>query len=165
MRNQTIKDSLKVIRFYDNKQKPCRFRWLRAASPLSWRNFCFWGNIAQVWCQFSKNFHGPPTFKIWQITVSSSMFLRIDWKLLSGNFIDSYQFRRQSSSLSRMTEGEKSSWEPWNRRLSHWFSRGTENTHMIGSFKLKVCLTLFSASAAHYKYARKEKLFAFRNFG
>ena len=29
---------------------------------------------------------------------------------------------------------------------------------MIGSFKLKVCLTLFSASAAYYKYAKKEKL-------
>ena len=45
------------------------------------------------------------------------------------------QSRPQSSSLSRMTEGEKSSGEPWNRRLSHWFSRGTKNTHMIGSFK------------------------------
>ena len=33
---------------------------------------------------------------------------------------------------------------------------------MISLFK---CLTLFSASAAYYKYARKEKLFAFRNFG
>ena len=75
------------------------------------------------------------------------------------------QSRRQSSSLSRMTEGEKRSGEPWNRRLSHWFSRGTKNTLMIGSFKLKVCLTLFSASAAYYKYARKGKLFAFRNFG
>ena len=46
-----------------------------------------------------------------------------------------WQSRPQSSSLSRMTEGEKSSGEPWNRRLSHWFSRGTKNTHMIGSFK------------------------------
>ena len=75
------------------------------------------------------------------------------------------QSRRQSSSLSRMTEGEKSSGEPLNRRLSHWFSRGTKNTHTIGSFKLKVCLKLFSASATYYKYARKEKLFAFRNIG
>ena len=33
--------------------------------------FCFWGNVAQVWCQFSNNFHGPQSFKIWQITVSS----------------------------------------------------------------------------------------------
>ena len=76
-----------------------------------------------------------------------------------------HQSRPQSSSLSRMTEGENSSGEPWNKRLSHWFSRGTKNRHMIGLFKWKVCLTLFSASAAYYKYARKEKLFAFRNFG
>ena len=60
------------------------------------------------------------------------------------------QSRPQSSSLSLMTEGEKSSGEPWNRRLSHWFSRRTKNTHLIGSFKWKVCLTLFSASAAYY---------------
>jgi len=68
----------------------------------------------------------------------------------------------------RMTEGEKSSLEPWNRRLSHWFSRGTKNTHMIGSFyfawKLKICLALFSASATYYKYARTEKLFGVGNF-
>ena len=57
---------------------------------------------------------------------------------------------------------EKRSGEPWNKRLSHWFSLGTKNTLMIGSFKLKV---FFSASAAYYKYARKGKLFAFRNFG
>jgi len=69
------------------------------------------------------------------------------------------QSRRQSSSLSSMTEGEKSSGEPWNRRLSHWFSQGAKNAHMIDPFKLKVCLTLFSASAAYYKSARKEKIF------
>ena len=57
-----------------------------------------------------------------------------------------------------------------NRRLSHWFSRGTENTHVdwFGSFyfawKLKICLTLFSASATYYKYARTEKLFGVGNF-
>ena len=46
-----------------------------------------------------------------------------------------YLFR----SLSRMTEGEKSSGEPWNKRLSQWFSRGTKNRHMIGLFKWKFC--------------------------
>jgi len=46
-------------------------------------------------------------------------------------FLSPHQSRRQSSSLSRKTEGETSSGEPWNRRLSHWFSRGTENTQAI----------------------------------
>ena len=64
------------------------------------------------------------------------------------------QSQRQSSSLSRMTEGEKSS-------FSLVFVRNKEHAQIV-SFKLKVCLTLFSASAAYYKYARKEKLFAFR---
>ena len=50
------------------------------------------------------------------------------------------------SSLLRMTEGEKSSGEPWNRCLSYWFY-------------WKVCLVLLSAGAVYYKYARKEKLF------
>ena len=63
----------------------------------------------------------------------------------------------------RMTEGEKSSGEPRNTRLSYWFSRKTKNTHLIGSFyfarKWKVCLVLLSAGAVDYKYARKEKLF------
>lgn len=73
------------------------------------------------------------------------------------------QSRPQSPSLLRMTEGEKSSGEPWNMRLSYWFSRKTKNTHLIGSFyfarKWKVCLVLLSAGAVDYKYARKEKLF------
>ena len=73
------------------------------------------------------------------------------------------QSRPQSPSLLRMTEGEKSSGEPWNTCLSYWFSRKTKNTHMIGSFyfarKWKVCLVLLSAGAVDYKYARKEKLF------
>ena len=73
------------------------------------------------------------------------------------------QSRTQSSSLLRMTEGEKSSGEPWNRRLSYWLSWKTKNTLLIGLFhfarKWKVCLVLFSASAFYYKYARKEKLF------
>ena len=38
------------------------------------------------------------------------------------------QSRPKSSSLLRMTEGEKSSGKPCNRRLSHWFSRRTKNT-------------------------------------
>ena len=71
------------------------------------------------------------------------------------------QSRPQSSSLSRMTEGEKSSGEPWNRRLSHWFSRGTKNTHMIGSFKWKVCLTLFSARAPPITICEEGKAFCF----
>ena len=62
---------------------------------------------------------------------------------------DESQSQRQSSSLSRMTEGEKSSGEPWNRRLSHWFSRGTKNKHMIGSFKLKVCLRTFTPKSSY----------------
>ena len=49
------------------------------------------------------------------------------------------QSRDQSSFLLPTTEGEKSSGEPWNRRLSHWFSRRTEKkTHLIGSFYLRV---------------------------
>ena len=64
-------------------------------------------------------------------------------------------------SFAHASEEEKSSGEPWNKRLFHWFSRRTKNTQK--SFGL----ALFSASAAYYKleYTRKEKLFAVGNFG
>ena len=65
VRSQTIKDSLK---FYTIELQTCRPNRLRATSSLSWWNFCFWGNVAQIWCQFANNFYGPPIFKIWQTT-------------------------------------------------------------------------------------------------
>ena len=51
-----------------------------------------------------------------------------------------FRSRPQSSSLSRMTEGEKSSEEPWNRRLSHWFSRVTKNRTWLAHSNEKFAL-------------------------
>ena len=65
--------------------------------------------------------------------------------------------------------GEKSSGEPWNRRIFRWFSWRTKDTPMIGSFyfarKWKVCFALFSAGASYLEYSRKAKPHGVGNFG
>ena len=77
-----VKVSLKVLKFYNNELQTCRLRRLRVTSSLSWWNFC--SNLMSI-CkkistvpQFSKYDRRPPTFKIWQTTVSS-LSLR-SWK-------------------------------------------------------------------------------------
>ena len=67
-----------------------------------------------------------------------------------------HQSRPQSSSLSRMTEGEKSSGEPWNRRLSH--SRNKEHAH-DWLIQMKSLLNALLCESAAYYNMRGRKSF------
>ena len=71
------------------------------------------------------------------------------------------QSRPQSSSLLRMNEAEKSSGEPWNKHLSHWFSRGTKNRHIIGLFKWKILINALLCERCLLQICEEGKAFCF----